>query len=209
LPSIDSASERSETAARAFETALTKEARALYEESVVPVREIARLAGVGERTLYKYVQKGGWRRRYRVVVRGALSGAAEADARDAAECGRREASPGIAPVKGAGGRFVVREAAGLPHAAGLGALDPARADAAAAACVEAGATSEAAVAQASAQMQARSRLRCLDHLSAALGELGKFWRESVQRAPSPQAEALAARLHGAILVQMTRLIAPR
>ena len=39
---------------------LTARVRALYENSVVPVREIARLAGVSERTLYKYVRRGGW-----------------------------------------------------------------------------------------------------------------------------------------------------
>src|SRR5690242_19198927 len=34
---------------------LLERVRRLYEESVVPVREIARLIGVSERTLYKYV----------------------------------------------------------------------------------------------------------------------------------------------------------
>jgi len=42
---------------------LTLRVRALYEDSVVPMREIARLAGVHERTLYKYARKCGWRRR--------------------------------------------------------------------------------------------------------------------------------------------------
>lgn len=36
------------------ETKLTQRVRELYEESAVPVREIARLAGVTERTLYKH-----------------------------------------------------------------------------------------------------------------------------------------------------------
>ena len=35
----------------------------LYEGGVLPVREIARLAGVTERMIYKYVQTGGWCRR--------------------------------------------------------------------------------------------------------------------------------------------------
>jgi len=52
-------------------TELTQQVRALYEDSIVPVREIARRAGIHERTLYKYVTKGGWRRRYR--VKGAAS----------------------------------------------------------------------------------------------------------------------------------------
>lgn len=38
-------------------------AQELYEAGVLPVREIARLAGVTERMIYKYAQSGGWRRR--------------------------------------------------------------------------------------------------------------------------------------------------
>ncbi|MGA7975355.1 MAG: helix-turn-helix domain-containing protein, partial [Pseudolabrys sp.] len=49
---------------RSGETSLTARARALYEGSAVPVREIARLAGVSERTLYKYVEKYRWKKRY-------------------------------------------------------------------------------------------------------------------------------------------------
>lgn len=45
-------------------TALTDRGRALYEAGVVPVRDIARLVGVSERTLYHYVRRGGWRRRW-------------------------------------------------------------------------------------------------------------------------------------------------
>src|SRR6478736_1064326 len=45
-------------------TELTEKIRALYEAGVVPVAEIARIAGVHQRTLYKYVAKRGWRRRY-------------------------------------------------------------------------------------------------------------------------------------------------
>jgi len=44
-------------------TLFTLRVRALYEDSAVPMREIARLAGVHERTLYKYARKCGWRRR--------------------------------------------------------------------------------------------------------------------------------------------------
>ena len=44
-------------------TLFTLRVRALYEDSIVPMREIARLAGVHERTLYKYARKCGWRRR--------------------------------------------------------------------------------------------------------------------------------------------------
>ena len=37
--------------------------RHLYENSALPVREIAHIAGIIERTLYKYAQTGGWKRR--------------------------------------------------------------------------------------------------------------------------------------------------
>jgi hypothetical protein len=80
---------------------------------VVPVHEIARLAGVSPRTLYKYVQKGGWRRRY-------LHDTATAVAkRDAARKPRA-----CVTGKGAGGRFVRAEDVGVPFACGLKALDP-------------------------------------------------------------------------------------
>jgi hypothetical protein len=78
------------------EQSLTARVRALYEDSAVPVREIAAIAGVTERTIYKYVAKQGWKRRYR-----------------------------CAPEKGAGGRFIRREDKGLPFAQGLKATDPA------------------------------------------------------------------------------------
>jgi len=53
-----------EAGTAAVATPLTAEVQALYEAGVMPVREIARLAGVTECTLYKYVRKGGWTRRY-------------------------------------------------------------------------------------------------------------------------------------------------
>ena len=82
--------------------------------------EIARLAGVTERTIYKYVEKHGWKRRYRVVARD------EAVAR--ANRGRhRLPSPDLAPVKGAGGRFIRREDCDKPIAVGLQATAVAQA----------------------------------------------------------------------------------
>jgi len=50
---------------------LTERVRALYQDSVVPVREIARLAGVTERTIYKYARQQGWRPRLARLARGA------------------------------------------------------------------------------------------------------------------------------------------
>jgi hypothetical protein len=72
---------------------LTARACALYENSAVPVREIARRAGVTERTIYKYAQKGGWKARYAWQ---------------------------FAPIKGVGGRFIRRADKGKPFARGLG-----------------------------------------------------------------------------------------
>ena len=56
------------------QTALTRRARRLYEETAVPVAEIARLCGVTERTLYKYARKGGWKPRYAWVIFGSMPG---------------------------------------------------------------------------------------------------------------------------------------
>ena len=58
---------------RGREQDLTARVRALYENSAVPVREIARRAGVTERTIYKYAQKGGWKARYAWVDRGGVA----------------------------------------------------------------------------------------------------------------------------------------
>jgi hypothetical protein len=111
------------------ETKLTKRVRALYEDSAVPVREIARLAGVTERTIYKYVARHGWTKRYRTPPRG-------------------KPPELFAPVKGAGGRFIRREDNDKPVATGLKATDPAGARRAAARC--GGAAHLAARAQADA-----------------------------------------------------------
>ena len=50
---------------------LTEKVRALYEHSAVPVAEIARLAGITERTIYKYAAKERWTPRYAFTRRGA------------------------------------------------------------------------------------------------------------------------------------------
>lgn len=97
---------------------LMAQVRALYEDSAVPVREIARRVGVTERTLYKYVERQTWRRRYRCVARDEAVATAN-------RARGWQACDGFAPAKGAGGRFVRREDADKPFAKGLGALDPA------------------------------------------------------------------------------------
>jgi hypothetical protein len=48
--------------------------RALYENWAAPVAEIARCAGIAERTLYRHVRKGGWRRRHPYRYRGRAAG---------------------------------------------------------------------------------------------------------------------------------------
>ena len=93
---------------------LTEKVRALYEGSAVPVREIAAIAGVTERTVYKYARKQRWKPRYRWLARGTV------------DRGRRwRQRPGFAPVKGAGARFIRRADKGQPVATGLKATDPA------------------------------------------------------------------------------------
>ena len=167
---------------------LTAHVRDLYEAGVVPVREIAAIAGVSERTLYKYAQKGGWTRRN----------------------ARRN-------PRGAGGRFVAAEDAGLPHASGLKALDPDGARRAAAACVRAGglatqalAAAHARAAQAKAAKAAKAaqaRLRTLDLLGRSLTDMLK----ALPADDSPcaaRAFALAERLGCAMLACMTLLAAP-
>ena len=94
--------------------------RALYEHSAVPVAEIAKLAGVTERTIYKYAAKGRWKPRYAFAFRRARA-AGGAPARGW-RAGKR-----FAPAKGAGGRFIRRADKGKPFAAGLKATDPAAA----------------------------------------------------------------------------------
>jgi predicted transcriptional regulator len=105
---------------------LTEKARALYEHSAVPVVEIARLAGVTERTVYKYAAKENWTPRYRWSAAGGRPRGA-----------RWRQRPGVAPVKGAGGRFIRRADKGKAFAAGLKAADPRAAAQAGAACGEA------------------------------------------------------------------------
>lgn len=156
------------------ETKLTKRVRALYEDSAVPVREIARLAGVTERTLYKYVEKHNWKRRYRVVPRG------EAAAR--ANRGRvLQPLPGFAPVKGAGGRFIRREDKDKPIAVGLKATDPAGARHAAAAC--GGGAYLAAVAQAKAEEAQRleQKIFAMEWINSALKNLREHREARVEK----------------------------
>jgi len=151
---------------RGVDGPLMQQVRALYEEGVVPVREIAQHVGVSERTLYKYVQRGGWRRRY-----------AHSDGD-----GGGAPCPPSRPVRGAGGRFIRRADAGRPHAHGLLALDPKRAEKAAKRCVgarrRAVEAAQAAERDKAAERHERAarrdldtRLRAFDLFGAALVDL--------------------------------------
>jgi hypothetical protein len=129
----------------------------------VPVREIARLLGVAERTLYKYVRKGGWRRRHANPAGDAAIAAANR--------GRRHAPARPAPVRGAGGRFVRRADAEKPFARGLKALDPGGAEEALARCAHAAALAQAALAEARDLRIALSDVRTLVALVRLVREL--------------------------------------
>lgn len=150
------------------ETKLTKRVRQLYEDSAVPVREVAAIAGVTERTLYKYVEKQNWKRRYRCVARD------EAVAR--ANRGRHlrprpDAALELAPVKGAGGRFIRREDSDKPIAVGLKALDPAAARRAAALCHAAAQRAAAALAEAEDERMADERHAMWQFVNTQLDKL--------------------------------------
>jgi hypothetical protein len=124
---------------------LTARVRALYENSAVPVREVARLAGVTERTLYKYAQKGGWKPRYAWIDRGGvqrrwranMQSNMQSNVRSLAQSETTFAPGNFTAVKGAGGRFIARADKGKPFARGLKATDRHGAARASAACVRA------------------------------------------------------------------------
>jgi len=159
-------SERGE-AQQAQVPSLMARVQALYEETAVPVREIARLCGVTERTLYKYIRRGGWRRRYVRV--------AAADASPGAERGERWLrANGHEPVKGAGGRFVPRAEAGRPVAQGLKALDPSARAKASVACAAAGSRAAKARAKADEREIWDARIAAINAVSAAMAAYNRF-----------------------------------
>ncbi len=145
--------------------------RGLYEDTAVPVREIARLCGVTERTLYKYIARGGWRRRYirapgDDASTGSVSGA-ERGERWLRACGHE-------PVKGAGGRFIAREEAGRPVAQGLKALDPSARAKASVACAAASARAAKARARADERHVWDARIGAINAVSAAMEAYNRF-----------------------------------
>jgi hypothetical protein len=151
----------------AAQPSLTARARALYEDSAVPVREIARLCGVTERTIYKYVAKGGWTKRYARTPQ-AIDGAAD-----------------VAPVKGAGGRFIRREDKGKAFAKGLKATDPAARARAELACAAASARHAKARAKADLAQVWEARRRAIDTVSAAMAAYNRWRRTRLRRWARP------------------------
>jgi hypothetical protein len=181
--------------AQSDDPTLTARVRALYEGGVVPVREIASLAGVTERTLYKYVRALGWTPR---VTRHRGDGKPTT-----AQCAAR----------GAGGRFIPLADADQPHAHGLKALDPDGAQRAAEQCVHAAALAETAAADAlaaaharaartQAERKAQAQTRSYALLCGALVELHKV---SAAATAGPRTLRLAPRLQHAILQHMERI----
>jgi hypothetical protein len=146
--------------AGAAEPDLTARVRALYETSAVPVREIAAVAGVTERTIYKYVAKGGWKKRY---------------------C----AAPDVMPAKGAGGRFIRREDIGKLFATGLKATDPVARARAEAACAVASARHAKARAKADLAQVWEARRRAIDTVSAAMAAYNRWRRTRLRRWARP------------------------
>jgi hypothetical protein len=155
---------------------LTEKVRALYEGSAVPVAEIAALAGVTERTIYKYAAKQNWKPRYRWTADGSRPRGQRRRPR-VARGDRWTARATVAPVKGAGGRFIRRAAAGKPFARGLRATDPAAAARASAACDEADALAGQAQAEVRRAHWQTQRLRAWAQINAMLAKIDDYEQE--------------------------------
>jgi len=169
----------------AAEPSLTDRVRDLFERSALPVREIARLAGVTERTIYKYAAKHQWKPRYRwqphdPAKRKPVRRKEDAPVQESkagARHRRWQPEAPFAPAKGAGGRFVARERAGAAHPVGLKATDPAAAARAAAACVRAGEHAAAAQAKAERARRAEACVAAVAQVHAALARLNAHARK--------------------------------
>jgi len=166
-----------ESAAQAAEdVSLTERVRALYEDSAVPVREIAQLAGVTERTIYKYAAKHAWKPRYRWTPDGSRPRVWRPRAR-------------FAPEKGAGGRFIRREDKGKPFAVGLKATDAEGAARAGTECLRAQAIAADAQAQAAVDRCVESGLRAMAATNRAVDELNRYRKQQAKQKPARGAAA--------------------
>jgi hypothetical protein len=176
---------------------LMAQVRALYEDSDVPVREIARRAGVTERTLYNYVERHAWRRRYKCAARDAAVAAANR--------GRGwQAAEGYGPAKGAGGRFVRREDADKPHASGLKALDPAARAEAEADCAEAARIAARAREEAQEERRFETGIRAGELMHRLTRELIRDIEGRGRRKPTPLECRVEAARYDVILVACTQ-----
>ncbi len=159
---------------REQEETVTEKVRALYEHSVVPVAEIARVAGVTERTIYKYAQKGGWQPRYAWIDRGGV------------KRGRGwRAGKDFTPAKGAGSRFIRRADKDKPFAVGFKATDPAGAARATTACGAAASLSREAQREAEAEQRSEALNRALELNNTALRNLREFHQARGKGPPGP------------------------
>jgi hypothetical protein len=163
---------------------LTAQVRALYEGSAVPVRELAALAGITERTIYKYARKGGWTPRYRW------------DTGTAERVRGWDAGETFASAKGAGGRFIARADKDKPFAAGIAATDAVRVARAAKACADAAAIGEAAQAQTRRSRCAEARLSAIDAVARAIANVARY-RDSLRERVAKHS-AVQNRVEGAL-----------
>jgi hypothetical protein len=184
------------SAARVADTPLIGQMRKLYEETVVPVTEIARLAGVGERTVYEYASTRAWRPRVKRLARAAggrfvlLAGEEHAAQLQARERAARAAAQACA------------EAGVIAQAAMATAVAAAEERLA-----ERLAEKDARDASARAAEQERQNerdVRNYEMLCNALVELVKA-RYAREWGKIPQADRLDAKLQDIILAEMGRL----
>ena len=137
----------------------------------MPVREIASVAGVTERTIYKYAAKQAWQPRYRWSP-------------DRGWRARARFAPDCVPVRGAGGRFIAREDKAKPFATGLKATDPAAAARALRASDKAARLARAAQAEAEAELATDALCRAFDMMRAATRQLTDYAAERQAQGPA-------------------------
>lgn len=152
-------------------------------------------------TLYKYVARHGWKKRYRVLPRG------EAAAR--ANRGRHvqpalDFGLELLPVKGAGGRFICREDRDRPVATGLKATDPAGAKRAATGC--GGAAHVGALAQAAAEETRRleQQVRAHENTNTALKNLREYREQRARKGVTAQGDHVEAMLVQIVDIALTQ-----
>jgi hypothetical protein len=145
--------------------------RKLYEESALPIREIARLVGVTERTIYKYAHKHQWKPRYLWNYEGT---------RPRPRGTGWRARGTMTPVQGAGGRFIARDDRGRPVATGLKSTDPEAAARAGAECAAAALREYEAYVNAVRIRHGTERDRVWRRIIRALGAVERYRQRDAQ-----------------------------